>query len=459
MKLWAGRFQKETDTLVNDFNSSIGFDARMYRQDITGSIAHAGMLGKQGIIEVSEADKIIDGLKAILADIEADQVEFSLDNEDIHMNIEALLTSRIGDTGKRLHTARSRNDQVAVDFRMYVREQIPAIIAQVVALEQVLVNKAKANLDTVMPGYTHLQRAQPTTFAHYMMAYANMLRRDITRLEDCLERLDECPLGSGALATTTYPVDRFQTAQALGFAKPMDNSMDGVSDRDFAIELLSDLSILMMHLSRFSEEIILWCSWEFKFVDLDDAYSTGSSIMPQKKNPDVAELVRGKTGRVYGSLITLLTVMKGLPLAYNKDMQEDKEPVFDAIDTVQMCVPVFAAMVDTLVVRPKNMAKAASGGFINATDCADYLVKKGMPFREAYMIVGRLVNHCIKTGDTLDTLTLRDFRAISSLFDEDVYEALALKTCVNGRKVYGGPARESVEQQIANIEEFIAKRD
>jgi len=459
MKLWAGRFQKETDTLVNDFNSSIGFDARMYRQDITGSIAHAGMLGKQGIIEVSEADKIIDGLKAILADIEADQVEFSLDNEDIHMNIEALLTSRIGDTGKRLHTARSRNDQVAVDFRMYVREQIPAIIAQVVALEQVLVNKAKANLDTVMPGYTHLQRAQPTTFAHYMMAYANMLRRDITRLEDCLERLDECPLGSGALATTTYPVDRFQTAQALGFAKPMDNSMDGVSDRDFAIELLSDLSILMMHLSRFSEEIILWCSWEFKFVDLDDAYSTGSSIMPQKKNPDVAELVRGKTGRVYGSLITLLTVMKGLPLAYNKDMQEDKEPVFDAIDTVQMCVPVFAAMVDTLVVRPKNMAKAASGGFINATDCADYLVKKGMPFREAYMIVGRLVNMCIKNGETLDTMTLRDFRAISGLFDEDVYEALALKTCVNGRKVYGGPARESVEQQIANIEEFIAKRD
>ena len=458
MKLWAGRFQKETDTLVNDFNSSIGFDARMYRQDITGSIAHAGMLGKQGIIEQAEADKIIEGLKAILADIEADQVQFSLDNEDIHMNIEALLTQRIGDTGKRLHTARSRNDQVAVDFRMYVREQIPVIINQVVELEKVLVNKAKANLDAVMPGYTHLQRAQPTTFAHYMMAYANMLRRDITRLEDCLERMNECPLGSGALATTTYPVDRFQTAQALGFAKPMDNSMDGVSDRDFALELLSDLSILMMHLSRFSEEIILWCSWEFKFVDLDDAYSTGSSIMPQKKNPDVAELVRGKTGRVYGSLITLLTVMKGLPLAYNKDMQEDKEPVFDAIDTVQMCVPVFAAMVDTLTVRPKNMAKAASGGFINATDCADYLVKKGMPFREAYMIVGRLVNHCIKTGDTLDTLTLRDFRAISGLFAQDVYEALALKTCVNGRKVYGGPARESVEQQIANIEAFIAER-
>ena len=459
MKLWAGRFQKETDTLVNDFNSSIGFDARLYRQDITGSIAHAGMLGKQGIIEPSEADKIIEGLKAILADIEAGQVEFSLDNEDIHMNIEALLTQRIGDTGKRLHTARSRNDQVAVDFRMYVREQIPVIITQVVELEKVLISKAKANLDTVMPGYTHLQRAQPTTFAHYMMAYANMLRRDITRLEDCLERMNECPLGSGALATTTYPVDRFYTAQALGFDRPMDNSMDGVSDRDFALELLSDLSILMMHLSRFSEEIILWCSWEFKFVDLDDAYSTGSSIMPQKKNPDVAELVRGKTGRVYGSLITLLTVMKGLPLAYNKDMQEDKEPVFDAIDTVQMCVPVFAAMVDTLTVRPKNMSKAAAGGFINATDCADYLVKKGMPFREAYMIVGRLVNHCIKTGDTLDTLTLRDFRAISGLFDEDVYEALSLKTCVNGRQVYGGPARESVEKQIANIEAFVAQRE
>ena len=458
MKLWAGRFQKETDTLVNDFNSSIGFDARLYKQDITGSMAHAAMLGKQGIIEQGEADKIIEGLKAILADIEAGQVEFSMDNEDIHMNIEVMLTQRIGDTGKRLHTARSRNDQVAVDFRMYVREQIPVIIGQLLELERVLVNKAKANVDTVMPGYTHLQRAQPTTFAHYMMAYANMLRRDVTRLEDCLERMNECPLGSGALATTTYPVDRFNTAAALGFDKPMDNSMDGVSDRDFALELLSDLSILMMHLSRFSEEIILWCSWEFKFVDLDDAYSTGSSIMPQKKNPDVAELVRGKTGRVYGSLITLLTVMKGLPLAYNKDMQEDKEPVFDAIDTVQMCVPVFAAMVDTLTVRPKNMAKAAAGGFINATDCADYLVKKGMPFREAYMIVGRLVNTCIKNGETLDTLTLRDFRAISGLFDEDVYEALALKTCVNGRQVYGGPSAKSVAVQIENIEAFLARR-
>ena len=458
MKLWAGRFQKETDTLVNDFNSSITFDARMYKEDIAGSIAHAAMLGRQGIIEEHEAEKIIEGLKVILADIDAGQVEFSLENEDIHMNIETMLTQRIGDTGKRLHTGRSRNDQVAVDFRLYVKQEIPKIIRMVLDLEQVLIKKAEANLETVMPGYTHMQRAQPTTFAHYMMAYANMLRRDVTRLEDCLARMDECPLGAGALATSTYPVDRFQTAAALGFKKPTDNSMDSVSDRDFAIEFLSACSILMMHLSRFSEEIILWCSWEFKYVELDDAYSTGSSIMPQKKNPDVAELVRGKTGRVYGSLITLLTVMKGLPLAYNKDMQEDKEPVFDAIDTVEMCLPVFTAMLDTLTVLPKNMRNAASGGFINATDCADYLTKKGMPFREAYMIVGRLVNLCIKAGETLDTLPLKDFRSISNLFDADVYQALELKTCVNGRKVYGGPAAESVKVQIANIRAFVEER-
>nr|WP_276856534.1 argininosuccinate lyase [Intestinimonas timonensis] len=459
MKLWAGRFQKETDTLVNDFNSSIAFDARMYKEDIAGSIAHAAMLGRQGIIEEHEAEKIIDGLKAILADIEADKVEFSLENEDIHMNIETLLTQRIGDTGKRLHTARSRNDQVAVDFRLYVKQEIPKIIGMVLELEKVLIRKAEANLDTVMPGYTHLQRAQPTTFAHYMMAYANMLRRDVTRLEDCMERMDECPLGAGALATSTYPVDRFQTAAALGFAKPTDNSMDSVSDRDFAIEFLSACSILMMHLSRFSEEIILWCSWEFKYVELDDAYSTGSSIMPQKKNPDVAELVRGKTGRVYGSLITLLTIMKGLPLAYNKDMQEDKEPVFDAIDTVKQCLPVFAAMVDTLTVKHKNMQKAAAGGFINATDCADYLVKKGLPFRDAYMIVGRLVHMCIKTGETLDTLPLKDFQSVSGAFGPDVYQALELKTCVGGRKVYGGPAPDSVKTQIEHIQQFVEARE
>ncbi len=459
MKLWAGRFQKETDSLVNDFNSSITFDARLYQEDITGSIAHAAMLGKQGIIEPHEAEKIIDGLKAILADIEAGEVQFSLEDEDIHMNVETLLTGRIGDTGKRLHTGRSRNDQVAVDFRLYVKEQIPVIAGMILDLEKVLLKKARAHMNTVMPGYTHLQRAQPTTFAHYMMAYANMLRRDVTRLEDCLERLDECPLGAGALATSTYPLDRFSTAKALGFRQPTENSMDSVSDRDFAIEFTSDLSILMMHLSRFAEEIILWCSWEFKFVELDDAYSTGSSIMPQKKNPDVAELVRGKTGRVYGSLITLLTVMKGLPLAYNKDMQEDKEPVFDAVDTVSQCVPVFTAMLDTLTVKEKNMRKAASGGFINATDCADYLVKKGIPFRDAYMIVGRLVNMCIQTGENLETLTLKDFRAISGAFGEDIYEALELATCVGGRKVFGGPAPESVLKQIESIEEFVKARE
>ena len=457
MKLWAGRFQKETDTQVNDFNSSIIFDQRMYKQDIQGSLAHATMLGRQGIITKEEADDIVNGLQAILQDIEDGNVEFSMENEDIHMNIEAMLTQRIGPDGKRLHTGRSRNDQVAVDFRLYVKSEIPKIIGQLLDLEKVLIEKAKANTETVMPGYTHLQRAQPITFAHYMMAYANMIRRDITRLEDCLERMDECPLGAGALATSSYPIDREFTAHALGFKKPTENSMDSVSDRDFAIEFLSACSILMMHLSRFSEEIILWCSWEFKFVEMDDAYSTGSSIMPQKKNPDVAELVRGKTGRVYGSLITLLTVMKGLPLAYNKDMQEDKEPVFDAIDTVELCIPVFSAMLKTMTVLPKNMRKAASGGFINATDCADYLTRKGMPFREAYMIVGRLVNNCLKSGDTLDTLTLRDFRAVSNLFDGDIYDALALKTCVNERKVMGGPAEQEVLRQIAYIEQFVAE--
>ena len=457
MKLWAGRFQKETDTLVNDFNSSISCDARLYREDIQGSMAHAAMLGRQGIIEPDEAEKIIKTLGEILADIEAGKVAFSVDNEDIHMNIETLLTQRIGATGKRLHTARSRNDQVAVDIRLYLKTDIVQIRKMVLDLMAVLVKKAEENKQSFMPGYTHLQRAQPTTFAHYMMAYANMLRRDVTRLEDCLERMDEMPLGSGALAGTTYPIDRDSVARELGFARITQNSLDGVSDRDFAIEFLSACATMMMHLSRFSEEIILWCSWEFKFVELDDAYSTGSSIMPQKKNPDVAELVRGKTGRVYGDLVTLLTVMKSLPLAYNKDMQEDKEPLFDAIDTVKQCLPVFAAMVDTMTVLPKNMAKAASGGFINATDCADYLVKKGMPFRDAYMVVGRLVNACIQMGETLDTLALKDFRAISDKFEADIYQALELKTCVNERKVPGGPSEQAVEQQIAYIQRFLAE--
>ena len=449
MKLWAGRFQKETDTLVNDFNSSITFDARMYKEDIAGSIAHATMLGKQGIIEEHEAEKIIEGLKVILADIDAGQVEFSLENEDIHMNIETMLTQRIGDTGKRLHTGRSRNDQVAVDFRLYVKQEIRKIIDMVLDLEKVLIKKAEANLETVMPGYTHMQRAQPTTFAHYMMAYANMLRRDVTRLEDCLERMDECPLGAGALATSTYPVDRFQTAAALGFQKPTDNSMDSVSDRDFAIEFLSACSIMMMHLSRFSEEIILWCSWEFKYVELDDAYSTGSSIMPQKKNPDVAELVRGKTGRVYGSLITLLTVMKGLPLAYNKDMQEDKEAIFDAVDTLSLCLTTITPMLDTMRTLPANMRRAAAAGFINATDCADYLTKKGMPFRDAYKLTGQMVADCIASGKVLEELTLDQFQGYSPLFGQDVYQAIDLVNCCEGRTSYGGPSAASVKGQIA----------
>ena len=459
MKLWAGRFQKETDSAVNDFNSSIAFDARLYRQDITGSIAHATMLGEQGIVTPQEAEDIINGLKAILADIEAGNVEFTVDMEDIHMNIESLLTSRIGQTAKRLHTARSRNDQVAVDFRMYVREEIQEIIQIILDFETILVNKAKENVNTLLPGYTHLQRAQPSTLAHHLMAYANMLKRDVTRLEDCLERMNESPLGAGALATTTYPINRNRTAELLGFAKPTDNSLDSVSDRDFAIEFLSACSILMMHLSRFAEEVILWCSWEFKYVELDDAYSTGSSMMPQKKNPDVAELVRGKTGRVYGSLITLLTVMKGIPLAYNKDMQEDKEPVFDAIDTVKMCLPVFASMIETMTVKPENMRRAALDGcFINATDCADYLVKKGLPFREAYMVVGKLVHTCIEQGENLDTLTLEEFQEVSDLFQEDIYQALYMKNCVNGRKAIGGPAAAEVARQIAAIEAFVAER-
>ncbi len=454
-KLWAGRFQKETDLVVNDFNSSIMFDCRLYKEDITGSIAHATMLGKQGIIEQHEADKIVAGLKEILADIEAGNVEFSLDYEDIHMNVEQLLTERIGDTGKRLHTGRSRNDQVALDMRLYVKKEIAEIISLTLDFMKALCNKSKDNLDAVMPGYTHLQRAQPTTFAHYMMAYANMLKRDVMRLDDCLERMDDMPLGSGALASTTYPIDRDFVRKQLGFSRLTDNSLDGVSDRDYCIELCSDLSILMMHLSRLSEEIISWCSWEFKFVELDDAYSTGSSIMPQKKNPDVCELIRGKTGRVYGSLTTLLTMLKGLPLAYNKDMQEDKEAVFNAIDTVKQCLEVFTPMFSTMTLRKDNMRKAASKGFINATDCADYLTKKGMPFRDAYKTVGRLVSECIKADETLETLTLKDFGAISKTFGPDVYDALDLNTCVRERKVIGGPAPEEVKRQIAKIEKFM----
>ena len=455
MKLWGGRFQKETDNLVNELNASISYDQRLYKEDITGSLAHAKMLGDCGIISQEDVTAITEGLKGILADVEAGKVEFTADNEDIHMNVEALLTARIGDAGKRLHTARSRNDQVALDFRMYVREQIPVIVDQLLELETVLCKQAKQYQTAVMPGYTHLQRAQPISFAQHLMAYANMFARDITRLEDCKKRLNECPLGSGALAGTTYPIDRWETAKDLGFDAPMSNSLDGVSDRDYALELMSALSILMMHLSRFSEEVILWCSWEFKFIELDDAYATGSSIMPQKKNPDVAELVRGKTGRVYGDLMSLLTAMKGLPLAYNKDMQEDKEPVFDAIDTVEMCVPVFAAMIDTMRVLPDNMRKAAGKGFINATDCADYLTKKGMPFRDAYTVTGKLVARCGQLGKTLEELTLEELKAVSDLFEEDVYDAINLENCMALRNSYGGPAVSETTRQIGAIEAFV----
>ena len=459
MKLWSGRFGKETDALVNDFNASIQFDQRLYKEDITGSMAHAKMLGACGIISAEDTEAIVKGLQSILEDVEAGKVEFTADNEDIHMNVETILTARIGDAGKRLHTGRSRNDQVAVDFRMYVRDQIPVIIGQLLELESVLCRQAKQYQNTVMPGYTHLQRAQPISFAQHLMAYANMFSRDVTRLEDCAARMNECPLGSGALAGTTYPIDRWQTAKALGFDAPMSNSLDGVSDRDYALELMSALSVLMMHLSRFSEEVILWCSWEFKFIELDDAYSTGSSIMPQKKNPDVAELVRGKTGRVYGDLMSLLTTMKGIPLAYNKDMQEDKEPVFDAIDTVEMCIPVFSAMIDTMRVLPENMRKAAGRGFINATDCADYLTKKGMPFRDAYTVTGKLVAACTAQGKTLEDLTIDELKASSGLFDEDVYEAINLENCMALRASYGGPAVSETTRQIEAIEAFVAARN
>jgi argininosuccinate lyase len=455
MKLWSGRFSSDTDALVDELNASIMFDKRLYKEDIAGSVAHAKMLGDQGIIEKTEAKKIITALSDILKDIEEGHFEFKLADEDIHMSIETELTKRIGDTGKRLHTARSRNDQVALDFRMYLINEIEIIRGGALNLISVLLQIAEKNTATIMPAYTHLQRAQPTTFAHYMMAYTSMLRRDVTRLEDCLERMDEMPLGSGALTGTTYPIDRKSVADTLGFARITENSLDGVSDRDYALELLSDLSIMMMHLSRFSEEIILWCSWEFRFVELSDAYSTGSSIMPQKKNPDIAELVRGKTGRVYGSLMGLLTVMKALPLAYNKDMQEDKEQVFDAVDTVKKVLPVFAAMLATMTVKPDNMRKAASEGYINATDCADYLVKKGMPFRDAYTVIGKLVHHCMECGKTLETLPIETYKTFSPLFENDVYEAVKLETCVELRNVPGGPSSKSVKAQMDNIKMFL----
>ncbi len=447
-KMWAGRSSKEVDSRVNDFNSSIKFDSRMYRQDIKGSMAHAEMLGDCGIIEKSESEKIIAGLKGILADIDDGRLLFDPNAEDIHMFVESELTKRLGDTGKRLHTARSRNDQVALDIRMYLKDEVNEIIPMIRELIGVLCDIAEKNLDTIMPGYTHLQRAQPITFAHHIMAYAQMLIRDIGRFEDTYKRMDRMPLGSGALATTTYPINRKQVCELLGFEDITMNSLDGVSDRDFCVEMCSAISILMMHLSRFSEEIILWSSWEFKFIELDDAYATGSSIMPQKKNPDVTELIRGKTGRVYGDLNTLLVMLKGTPLAYNKDMQEDKEAIFDAVDTVKLCLTTFIPMLSTMELYKENMRNAAARGFINATDCADYLVKKGLPFRDAYKITGTLVAYCIKNQTVLENLSIEEFRELSPVFDDDVYEAIKLETCVNMRKADGGPAPEAVKKQI-----------
>ena len=458
MKLWSGRFESNTDELVDELNASIGFDIRLYSEDIEGSIAHATMLGAQGIISAEDVEQIREGLLAIREDIAAGRLSFTRETEDIHMSVETELTRRIGDAGKRLHTARSRNDQVALDFRLHMKRRALELRGLLLDLEETLLHLAENGRDIIMPAYTHLQRAQPTTFGHYMMAYANMFRRDILRLEDCVERMDESPLGSGALTGTTHPIDRKAVAEALGFARITQNSIDGVSDRDYALELLSALSILMMHMSRFSEEIILWCSWEFHFVELDDAYSTGSSIMPQKKNPDIAELVRGKTGRVYGDLMSLLTVMKGLPLAYNKDMQEDKEPLFDAFDTALRCLPVFRAMLETMRLRPENMRRAAGEGFINATDCADWLVGRGMPFRDAYTVTGKLVHYCIEKGKTLEELYLEEYKEFSEIFDEGIYEAICLENCVAARRVAGGPAAEAVEDQIAYIRAFLDER-
>lgn len=450
-KMWAGRFSKEVDEKVNDFNSSISFDARMYRHDIRGSMAHAQMLGEQGIIEKHESEKIIEGLKGILADLDSGALHFDPNAEDIHMFVEQVLTERLGDTGKRLHTARSRNDQVALDIKFYLKDECDEISKLTYELIETLIATAQEHYDTVMPGYTHLQRAQPVTFAHHIMAYAQMLTRDLGRLADTKKRMDRMPLGSCALAGTTYPLNRKRTAELLGFEDITYNSLDGVSDRDYCIELASAVSILMMHLSRFSEEIVMWCSWEFKFIELDDAYSTGSSIMPQKKNPDITELIRGKTGRVYGDLMTLLSMMKNLPLAYNKDMQEDKEAIFDAIDTVKLCLSTFIPMFRTMTVLKGNMRKAAAKGFINATDCADYLVKKGMPFRDAYKITGTLVARCIELDTTLEDLDIKEYKKLTDVFDEDVYKAINLETCVMQRNVDGGPAPEAVARQIEQL--------
>ena len=453
MKLWGGRFSKDTDKAVDDFNSSISFDCKMFEEDIQGSIAHVTMLGKQKIIPEENAKKIADELKNILSDIKDGKIEFSEDAEDIHMNIETILTERLGKIGKQLHTGRSRNDQVALDVRMYAKKANLDIRENLKALMNTLITLSEEHKSTVMSGYTHLQKAQPITFGHHLMAYFQMFKRDYERLCDCYERTDYMPLGSGALAGTTYPLDRHYTAELLGFSHVTENSLDGVSDRDFVAEFIFDMSLIMTHLSRFSEEIILWCSDEFSFIRLDDAYSTGSSIMPQKKNPDIAELTRGKTGRVYGDLTAILTVLKGIPLAYNKDMQEDKETLFDAYDTVKMCIPIFAKMLETMTVRKDKMRNGAKGGFTNATDAADYLVKKGVPFRDAHRIIGEMVSDCIADNISLEEIPLEKLKKYSPLIEDDYFNAIALDTCVNERKVYGAPA--AIDTAIGNAKAFL----
>ena len=459
-QLWQGRSSKAVDSRVNDFNSSIRFDARMIEQDIQGSLVHSAMLGRQGIISQQDVEQIHAGLASILEDLHSGALEIDPAAEDVHTFVEQTLTARVGDAGKRLHTGRSRNDQVALDIRLYLREAFAGLESQLTELIETLCRQAEKGAGYVMPGYTHLQRAQPVTFGHQLMAYAWMFVRDLGRMKDAVARMDaECPLGSGALAGTTYPLDRFYTAEQLGFDAPCGNSIDGVSDRDFCIELTSAMATCMMHLSRLSEEIILWCSWEFKFIELDDAFTTGSSIMPQKKNPDVTELIRGKTGRVYGDLNTLLVMMKGLPLAYDKDMQEDKEAVFDAVDTLALCLKTITPMLDTMTPLPDNMRRAAAKGFINATDCADYLTRKGMPFRDAYKCTGTMVGDCITKGKTLEELTLEEFRGYSALFDEDIYEAIDLTTCCEGRTSYVGPTKQSVLRQVADVRKKIAEME
>lgn len=457
MKLWTGRFKKELDPRTNDFNRSLPFDSRMYRQDIEGSVAHAKMLGKCGIISKDDCERIVEGLNGILNDIESGKLVFDDVSEDIHTFVEAELTARIGDAGKRLHTARSRNDQVALDIRLYLRDECNTLIEMLKEYVAVLSNKAEQYSETVMPGYTHLQRAQPIVFGHQLLAYAEMAMRDIGRISDCCDRMNVCPLGSCALAGTTYPLDREYTAAQLNMNGVTRNSLDGVSDRDFALELSSAMSIVMVHLSRFAEEIILWCSGEFKYIELDDAFSTGSSIMPQKKNPDIAELVRGKSGRVFGDNMALLTAMKGIPLAYNKDMQEDKEAIFDAVDTVEKCLTAFIPMLDTMKVNESNMRKAASFGFINATDCADWLVSRGLPFRDAYKATGELVARCIELDTSLENLPMDEYKKVCELFDDGVYTAIDLDKCVRDRTVLGSPAPSQVKFQAQELKKRLAE--